>query len=377
MQVGQFPASAANSLIEGYCDDFVALAALLAQTLEQVSMRGIGFDKCRPHLQRIENGMRELAAGIHEMLERGSLSTKFDSVRPGAAPAAAPVAGAATPSERPAASVPPTPSTPMKSPIRSGPEPKVEPDRAMRRPDLAPRGPSPAQPQPVAQQLQPRTAAGPAPSPTPTAKSAPPPRPTTPRAEPAPAPTTRRPADQERIAAPAEPKAPTADPAMGKSDVLRGTNRTMPLQSVFQFLGRTRKSGTLHVFIGEEIVAFEFVNGCIEFTATNHCPMAERLGELLVELGFCTRDRLAPILAKVGVSSANRLGQLVIDEHLVSNGQVLEALEAQVLRRFQRVCECTDASYEFEPGRRVPGDGRIRIAPFELTIDQPWKLRQQ
>ena len=36
MQVGQFPASAANSLIQGYCDDFVSLAAVLAQTLEQI-----------------------------------------------------------------------------------------------------------------------------------------------------------------------------------------------------------------------------------------------------------------------------------------------------------------------------------------------------
>lgn len=161
----------------------------------------------------------------------------------------------------------------------------------------------------------------------------------------------------------------------GKTEGLRGTNRTMPLQSVFQFLGRMRKSGTLHVFVGDEILAFEFVNGCIEFTATNRCPVNERLGELLVELNFCTREALAPFLAKVGVSSANRLGQLVVDAHLVSNGQVLEALEAQVLLRFQRVCESGDASYEFESGPRAPGDGRIRIAPFELTIDQPWKLR--
>lgn len=151
----------------------------------------------------------------------------------------------------------------------------------------------------------------------------------------------------------------------------------MPLVSVFQFLGRTRKSGTLHVTLGEEIVAFEFVNGCIEFTASNQCPVNERLGELLVELGFCTRDRLAPILAKVGVSSAHRLGQLVVEEHLVSNGQVLEALEAQVLNRYHRVCQFPDAAYEFDPGPRAPGDGRIRIAPFELTMAHPWETPPQ
>ncbi|MBM3973785.1 MAG: hypothetical protein FJ301_06755 [Planctomycetes bacterium] len=74
MHVGQFPASAANSLIQGYCDDFVSLASVLAQTLEQISMRGIPIDSSRASLERIENGMRNLADAIHELLERGKVS---------------------------------------------------------------------------------------------------------------------------------------------------------------------------------------------------------------------------------------------------------------------------------------------------------------
>lgn len=384
MQVGQFPASAANSLIEGYCDDFVSLAAILAQTLEQVAMRGIGLESSRNSLQRIERGMRELSDAIHELLERGSLSTRFENVlsrndAPGPqGTAAAPPQPSATPQ---------TQQQPPAPPGAAGSPPRTAIQRSATR--IGDEQPT-SRPRPTVIGT-PQSAK----STPPAAKPSAPQQPTTPPAAPAPAPhaaATRTPtsapasnATNGKAPAAANPPtqpaaAPAVDPAgparrAGKPEGLRGTNRTMPLQSVFQFLGRTRKSGTLHVFVEDEILAFEFVNGCIEFTATNRCPVSERLGELLVELGSCTREKLAPVLAKVGVSSANRLGQLVVEEHIVSNGQVLEALETQVQRRFKRVCEAGEAAYEFESGRRLPGDGRIRIAPFELTIDQPWKLR--
>lgn len=384
MQVGQFPASAANSLIEGYCDDFVSLAAILAQTLEQVAMRGIGLDSSRTSLQRIEKGMRELSDAIHELLERGSLTTRFENVLSrNDAPAAK--AGATAPAlpthpapQQPAA-VPVAASSPSRNALQRSatrigdeqPAPRPRPT-VIGTPQSA-KSTSPVAAKPPA--ATPPTAPPAAPAPnaanTRTQASAPAPTPTTTNGK---TPTTADP-PAPPAAAPEADAAPNQARRAGKPEGLRGTNRTMPLQSVFQFLGRTRKSGTLHVFVEDEILAFEFVNGCIEFTATNRCPVSERLGELLVELGSCTREKLAPVLAKVGVSSANRLGQLVVEEHIVSNGQVLEALETQVQRRFKRVCEAGEASYEFEAGRRLPGDGRIRIAPFELTIDQPWKLR--
>ena len=54
--------------MQGYCDDFVALASVLAQTLEQASMRNVDLRPSRPGLLRIEQGMRDLATAIHELL---------------------------------------------------------------------------------------------------------------------------------------------------------------------------------------------------------------------------------------------------------------------------------------------------------------------
>lgn len=56
MQVAQFPAAAVSSLIDGYCSNFIELASVLAQTLEQVSMRGIDIQHSRGDLERIEAG---------------------------------------------------------------------------------------------------------------------------------------------------------------------------------------------------------------------------------------------------------------------------------------------------------------------------------
>jgi hypothetical protein len=338
MQVGQFPASAASSLIEGYCDDFVSLAAMLAQTLEQVAMRGINFDTSRESLQRIEHGMSELAAAIRELLERGSVSNvdtvlgrkKVDDETAGPAPGPTPIRAPASPA------VGRRPGGPGPGPTQTA---------------MSPRTPTP----------------GPG-APRPTAAAEPPAQ----RSIGAASPTrTARPAQHAAggAAGGAPVLASAAVPRAARAETLKGTNRSMPLLSVFQFLGRMRKSGTVHVYIETETLAFEFVNGCIEFTASDRCPVGERLGELLVELGSCSREALAPILAKVGVSSAHRLGHLVVEARLVSNGQVLEALESQVRRRFQRVCSSPEAAYEFDEGRRLPGDGRIRIAPLELSFE--------
>lgn len=349
MQVGQFPASAASSLIEGYCDDFVSLAAMLAQTLEQVAMRGINFEPSRTSLQRIEHGMRELADAIRELLERGSVSGDFETVL-----------GRKKATDESAAAMP-SPTAPVSGAVQrvNRPGGEAKPTAGASR--------QPATP-PTTQQTP---ASKPAPAGAPPAKAS--------TSQPPAASRSIAASSQARTARPSPPtsrastgapvSASAATPRSQRTETLKGTNRSMPLLSVFQFLGRMRKSGTVHVYVQEETLAFEFVNGAIEFTASDRCPVGERLGELLVELGSCTRETLAPILAKVGVSSAHRLGHLVIEARLVTNGQVLEALEAQVKRRFQRVCTDPDAAYEFEEGRRLPGDGRIRIAPIELSFE--------
>lgn len=326
MQVGQFPASAANSLIQGYCDDFVSLAAILAQTLEQISMRGLNFDGSRPALQRIEHGMRNLAEAIADLLARGKvtadLSTSLQNGPPPAASAPAARQAAAPPQGRPAAAA----NGPANGSTGKMPAP----------PPSAP--PAPA-----------RAAASPA-------------------ASPAAARPQTTPATQVRNAQGTAPSsAPRNAPPRQGAEGLRGTSVSMPLLSVFQFLGRLRKAGTMRVQVGEEMMQFDIQNGCILSSMTSKCPPQERLGELLIELGHCRAEDLAPIVAKVDSGALDRFGQLAIEAGLVTDQQVVAALELQVNRRFSRACKHPAAAYEFLEGMRQSAEGRFRIQPFSIA----------
>ena len=312
MQVGQFPASAATSLIEGYCDDFVSFASTLAQTLEQVTMRGLGFDACRESLMRTERGMRNLADAIQELLERGTTEFNTLLVKPGEQNGAPQTA-------RPSRNQPPTGKQSGKRPAPLGPRP-----------------PAPAAP----------TATMPTSTPKPPAER---------RAK-----VERRP----------NPTATNAG-AQGANarEPLRGTSQSMPLLSVFQFLGRMRKTGVMHVTLNNETMTFELVNGCVQLAVSDNSPKDEHLGELLIERGMCTRQAIAPLLASASASN-EKLGNLVIQHKLVTNGQILEALELQVQRRFARACKHLNASYQFDECAPRPTDGRIRITPLELSYGQ-------
>lgn len=103
-----FPPSAAASLVSGYCTDFIDLAANMAQTLEQVTMRGLDIGDSSEQLARVERGMRALADAIHDALGKvgnaqkptgasGNGSKPVVTQKPVVAPQLKPVASAPMP----------------------------------------------------------------------------------------------------------------------------------------------------------------------------------------------------------------------------------------------------------------------------------------
>lgn len=355
MQVGHFPATAANSLVEGYCNDFVSLAAALAQTLEQVSMRGLDIRGSHDQLARVEVGMRGLAEAIHDLLARGDMPT--------AEPFASPLAGDGhdDDSDDDFLADPPKPAPPTAEPER------FVSDRTQ------PLFINPTGPLDSVQSSKPRQPAGARRRPDGDATSAEapnyPPRPQQKRADAPGKPTPGKPTAGKPIAD--KPKAPAQPPREAAPDdddgALRGTSQSMPVLSVVQFLGRTRKNGTLRIQLGGETLKFEFENGCVQACTSTKPIRGERLGDLLIETTGCSPQDLSALL-KGQTTTAKQLGELVVQAGLASNGQVLEALELQVRRRFTRACEAKNASYEFRDGRPSATDGRVRIAPMELTF---------
>lgn len=351
MQVGQFPAAAADSLIEGYCDDFVALAAILAQTLEQVSIRGIDCRRSRPALERIERGMRDLADAIHDLLQRGAIAQgltdrlKTGQSGDGALDALCGTGGAPmllAPDPPPA---PPSPSPPARSAqpaerftaIRtdawfSMPGASGAPGRPGNGGPGVPGGSGGSERQRVADIGHP------------------------PPQRPAPWLGEQRPPQRNEAA-------PKAGPG------LRGTASSLPVLSVFQFLGRMRKTGVMKIELRDEALTFEFANGCVQGCTSSARLPNERLGALLYELGACTHDQMVGLVAQFDEHTSEQIGAAAIREGIASNGQVLEALELQVRRRFKRACAAPEARYDFAEGKAGATDGRMRIAPTELAFE--------
>lgn len=260
MQPGQFPAAAANSLIEGYCDDFVSLAASLAQTLEQIAMRRIDIAPSRQALERIEQGMRNLGEAIHDLLSRDAPSQARPALKPASAPA------------------------------RS--EPRAAAD--------------PSKPRPAAGSAKVRTNVG----------------------------------------------------------ALKGTSQSMPLLSVFQFLGRTRKEGTIEIRLDDARVTFWLQQGCIIDSRAEPCPIDERLPDLLLELGVVAGADLKQLRTD-GVADDRALAHAVVDAGLASAEDVAEALAEQISRRYARACRHRQAEYEFSEGSvAIRPDGLQR--PFAI-----------
>ncbi len=138
------------------------------------------------------------------------------------------------------------------------------------------------------------------------------------------------------------------------------------MRTRFESLERDRRSGTLYVQAGQETLAFELVEGFITQTASDHPVADERLGDLLVELGSCTRDQLATVFRGMPEAETTLLGESLVRQGIVTNRQVIDALERQVQRRVRRACATHETRFDFTEGELLPDDGRVRVAPSTL-----------
>lgn len=322
-----FPASAAGSLVSGYCADFIDLAATMAQTLEQVTMRSLDIGGSKEQLARVERGMRDLADAIGDVLKKIG----------GTAEAPAKKVAERIPDRIPDRSAP---KLVQVTPVTAGTANKVPAGRVAR--------PAPEAPTPEARAPQ-KPVAPPAAAPKPTASSAP------------------VASGGRGNAAPKEPSAPPAAAAAAapESSMLHGSTETLPMRSVFQFLGRTRKSGQLHVAMEKEKVRFEFVDGCMVGTSSTNSPKDELLGSILVELGLVNSQQVEALVKEHG-DGRQRLGAALIKAKLVDQSQLADVIDRQTTRRFQRIVTQKRASYEFAADEDQAG-GAMRIRSRSAT----------
>lgn len=159
-----------------------------------------------------------------------------------------------------------------------------------------------------------------------------------------------------------EPTAPERE-FYGHSDVV-------PLSEVLDFVGFTRKTGTLRIFSLLETIVVEFVAGEVVGACSDRPPEGTRVGELLVARGAIARDSLEDFLSHTA-ERRGRLGEALVAAELVDASELIEALIEQVQGIFNRLVAMEDVEFFFR-ARAAEEQGEVsalRLHPTQLLLE--------
>jgi hypothetical protein len=149
---------------------------------------------------------------------------------------------------------------------------------------------------------------------------------------------------------------------------LRGTSQSMPLPRVFDLLVRFRRTGCLHVRSTDEHLRFVFVEGMVVATSSDNQPIAQRLGEILEQMGIIPRRHLQSLLDR-SVREQKPLGRLLVDEQFLSIPQLVRAVTIQVHARLERAYYATRAAFAFVPTTGELIDDHVRVNAAAVLSD--------
>lgn len=166
----------------------------------------------------------------------------------------------------------------------------------------------------------------------------------------------------------AEAQSLSEEERLTTSTSLRGRNASMPLPALFHMLERGRKTGVLTVDLEHDVLAFEFERGLLQSCVAKNVPEDERLCNLLDEIGSHDPKAIELMLDQAEGKTGLYAGEVLVRHGLVTNGQLQQALEEQLFLRFRRASQAAEGRYEFRECEHRPTDGRIKIAPMELTF---------
>ncbi len=149
-----------------------------------------------------------------------------------------------------------------------------------------------------------------------------------------------------------------------------GHSDVVPLSEVLDFVGFTRKTGTLRIFAREETLVVEFEEGEVVGACSDRPPLGTRVGELLVSNRAISSDALESFLASTG-ERRSRLGEALVAAELVTAEELFEALAEQVQGIFNRLVAMEDVEFFFRarPLEHNAERSPLRLNPTQLLLE--------
>jgi len=145
-----------------------------------------------------------------------------------------------------------------------------------------------------------------------------------------------------------------------------GRGTLVPIPELVGFLGSLGVSGILRVSSSREQFLVEFADGQISHAEGSGSPPGHRLGDLLIVHGAI--DRLS---LESGVSDMPgwKLGRRLVQDKLITEEQLVRALQAQIQLLFCRLFREKARSYTFWSGPSIWGEQGVRLNSTTLLLE--------
>jgi hypothetical protein len=145
---------------------------------------------------------------------------------------------------------------------------------------------------------------------------------------------------------------------------LEGTLKVFSLTDIFQMLGLQRKTGVLVVEGEDDAITVSFLNGQVVAAESEAHRLENRIGSLLIRAGYISEEQLEHVLA-IQNQTRQRMGSLLVQEHLIEPAELREALRLQISRIVYSAFRWPDGHFRFGQEGMVAYDAD-QMAPVSV-----------
>ncbi len=154
----------------------------------------------------------------------------------------------------------------------------------------------------------------------------------------------------------------------GNAARFTGTTLATPLADIFSFLSTLQKTGILWVDTLRESCQIELSEGNVTYVSSDNPPPGERLGEILVHQGTLTERQLDRLLRSYA-SSFDMFGKELVNNGVISQEELQQALSQQIRSTFYRLFSADIATYQFAQGIQLVADPDMRRNVTRLIVE--------
>jgi hypothetical protein len=141
---------------------------------------------------------------------------------------------------------------------------------------------------------------------------------------------------------------------------IEGSLQDVNLADICQLLGMSRKTGCLSVTDRSNFGYIYFKAGRVIHASVLNRP--DRLGELLVRNHVITRKDLSQAMERQALQRGKRLGELLVEQGSIDEEKLQRFIQMQIEEAVYHLFAWTQGSFHFDPDQKPDEDGIFLVS---------------